>query len=422
MVDRGGLNYPIRVRDEFSKTTALFRKELRASKKEFRDFQKVVKGNKSAAKDIREQAKATKQLAAAQRELAKATRSRSKPLTEQEQQLKRLAEIEKQKRAREREGARIARTQRADAERRRRALEREAKAEERNAKAKERAAKAALKARQAKDADFQASKRIAKADFERAIALKQIEKLRSRAKAQFRSGDFAGSARSLSNARALEKSLKGQLGTAQKLLFTFRRLVGALAIFQLARQGVQVFRDLVAQGVQFNDRVANAQLGIAGLVITLGDVRDAQGEIVGNAERLNLALGIARQQTALLRQDSLKTVATFEQLLDTFQVSVGPGLAAGLNLDEVRQLTVDISQAASALGVPQNQLAEEVRSLLSGTIQARTTRIATALGISNEDGIRTIKGWLVRVSVEQQYARKVSHGRFSGPITHDYQS
>jgi len=99
---------------------------------------------------------------------------------------------------------------------------------------------------------------------------------------------------------------------------------------------------------------------------------------------------VARQQVALLRQDALKTTATFEQLLDTFQVAIAPGFAAGLNIDEIRRLSVSISQAATAIGLPQNQLAEEIRSLLSGTIQARTTRIATALQITNED-IRRLK-------------------------------
>ena len=390
MVDRGGLNYPIRVRDEFSKTTALFRKELRASKKEFRDFQKVAKGNKSAAADIRAQAKATKELSTAQRQLAKNTKASIKPTTDREKAAraqhatnKRLsrsiAEVARQQRQRERTAVALRNAASADARR-----------EATRVKSLERQAAAERKLAQSKSVEFQATRKLNQELFREAVARKQIEQLKSRARQQFGAGDFSGGTETLRRARAMEKSLKAQVGSAQKLLFTFRRLVGALAIFTLARRGVQVFNDLVRSGIKFNDVVANAQLGIAGLVVTLGDVRDEFGNSVGSAEQLGVALGIAREQTAKLRQDSLRTVATFEQLLDTFQVSVGPGLAAGLDLDEVRQLTVDISQAAAALGVPQNQLAEEVRSLLSGTIQARTTRIATALGISNED-VRRLK-------------------------------
>ena len=43
------------------------------------------------------------------------------------------------------------------------------------------------------------------------------------------------------------------------------------------------------------------------------------------------------------------------------------------------------SQGATLLGVPQTQLAEEIRSVLQGTVRPRDTRIATALGITNAD-------------------------------------
>jgi hypothetical protein len=390
MVDRGGLNYPIRVRDEFSKTTALFREELRASKKEFRDFQKTVRGQKSTAKEIRDQAKATKELAKAQRELSAATKSVVKPMTDEERAARAQAEANK-KLARE-----LALAAKAQRERERTAIalrntmERDARAEAARIKRLERERIAQQRVADSKNVELQATRRLNAELFREAVARKQIDLLKARARQQFGAGDFAGGTETLRRAKALEKSLQTQVSSAEKLLFTFRRLVGVLAIFTIARQGVQVFQDLVKGGVKFNDTVETAQLGIAGLVATLGDVRDAQGQSVDATDELNLALGLAREQTAKLRQDSLRTVATFEQLLDTFQVSVGPGLAAGLNLDEVRQLTVDISQAAAALGIPQNQLAEEVRSLLSGTIQARTTRIATALGISNED-VRRLK-------------------------------
>ncbi len=390
MAERGGLNYPIRVRDDFSKVTQSFRSEISASKKSFRDFQKAVKGSKSTVAGIRNQAKATKDLAAAQKQLASATKKAVKPMTEEERAAKALeianrklaksiAEQARLQRQRERTAVALRNAQNADLKRQQ-ALER----------AKVRQAAADKKAAQAKNADFQATKKVTAELFRQKVVLKQIQQLKLAAATQRAGGDIIGSQATLRRAKQLEKSLVGSQKAATSMLFTFRRLVGTLAIFTLARKGVQAFNELVTEGIKFNDTIEISQLGIAGLVATLGDVRDAQGQSVSKTEELNLALGIAREQTAKLRQDSLKTVATFGELLETFQVSVGPGLAAGLNLDEVRQLTVDISQAAAALGVPQNQLAEEVRSLLSGTIQARTTRIATALGISNED-VRRLK-------------------------------
>lgn len=173
--------------------------------------------------------------------------------------------------------------------------------------------------------------------------------------------------------------------TANRISFTFRRLFGILAAFAAARLVFGFFADLVKDGVKFNAMIEQATLGLGSLFTAVGDVRDATGAAVDKASQLPLAMEEARRQVALLRSESLKAPGTFTDLLEAFQVAVAPGRQAGLIVDQIRKFTVQISQAAAALGVPQNQLSEEIRSILSGTIQARTTRIATALGITNED-------------------------------------
>lgn len=169
------------------------------------------------------------------------------------------------------------------------------------------------------------------------------------------------------------------------LLFTFRRLFGVLALFQGVRLIFRSFLDAIKTAVQFNAVIQQSELALAALFTAVGDVRNALGQTVPPAQELELATQAARKQIQLLRQDAINTQATFEELLETFQTATAPGLTAGLTIDQIREFTVRISQAASALGVAQDQLSEEIRSILSGTIQARTTRIATALGITNED-------------------------------------
>jgi len=182
-----------------------------------------------------------------------------------------------------------------------------------------------------------------------------------------------------------------QAGTAAgQLLFTFRRLVGVLAIFTAARLLVQSLRAAVREAIDFNSRIQTAVLGIQSLLAATGELSTATGRMVQGAEAFAAANAEARRQVSLLRVEGLKTAATFTQLLEAFQTALAPGLRAGLSPDEVRGFAVRIAQAAAAIGLPQNQLAEEIRSILQGTIQARTTRIAVALGITNED-IRNAK-------------------------------
>lgn len=141
----------------------------------------------------------------------------------------------------------------------------------------------------------------------------------------------------------------------------------------------------IAEGVRFGDEFERAEAQIAGLIASTGRVLDAQGNLARPAEAFSLALGLARDQQAKLQEDALSTTATYRELIQAFQTAIGPGLAANLDLDQIRELTVGFSQAATAIGLPQNQLAEEIRSVFSGAIDVRNTRIATVLRISNDD-------------------------------------
>lgn len=183
----------------------------------------------------------------------------------------------------------------------------------------------------------------------------------------------------------IRKSIDSADRSANRISFTFRRLFGILAAFTAARLAVAGFGRLVTDSIRLNAELEQSVLGVGALITALGDVVSPSGLVADNAERLAAAQGEARRQLEFLRVDALKTAATYKELSDTFQVALAPGFQAGLDLDEIRRLTVRISQAAGAIGLPQNQLPEEIRSLLSGTITPRTTRIATSLGITNED-------------------------------------
>jgi hypothetical protein len=410
--DRGGLSYRISVRDEFSSNVQAFVTGIRQAKAEFANFRAQVSGGRRAAADLRalaREAQRTSQATARssqdleralerrarvvrslESDLRRSERSRARSAAQEIQQSNRLLAAERQRlralqtsqQARERESRRILAAMRRDeADFQREQLRRIQEL------AQARRAAEQMRVRQAREAAAEQ----ARLDRQNPVVQGQ-RRANSRVLSQDTARAELAELRRLGREDLVTKQLRRQAGelrdsagSANKLLFTFRRLVGVLAAFTIARELVSGFRELVTTGVQFNDQLQRAEIGITGLISGLADVRNAQGNSVGLAEEFALAQGVARRQIGLLRQDALRTTATFEQLLDTFQVAVAPGFAAGLNIDEIRKLSVSISQAATAIGVPQNQLSEEIRSLLSGTIQARTTRIATALQITNAD-------------------------------------
>lgn len=181
----------------------------------------------------------------------------------------------------------------------------------------------------------------------------------------------AGTAAAAKSARASRGQFQLLNGTIGRSI----RSVGALAAIFTALEGIKL-------GTAFADQLVQARAQIAGLIASSARLVDSTGDIVGPAEAYPRLLSQANGQIEKLQKNALETASTFGQLLENFQTAIGPGLAAGLNVDQIRELTVQISQAATAIGLEQRQLAEEVRSLFTGAINPRNSRIATVLGIT----------------------------------------
>lgn len=196
----------------------------------------------------------------------------------------------------------------------------------------------------------------------------------------------------------------GANGALTQFLFTFRRLVGVFAVFQAVRVAFNGVVGSLKEAVQFSARLEQTTLGIASVIAAVATVSTASGGAADAVRKLALAQEEAKKQVSQLRVEALRTSASFEELAETFQVAIGPGLQAGLTLDEIRKLSVRISQSAAAIGLPQNQLPEEIRSLLTGTIQPRTTRIATVLGLDNPTIERAREAGKLAQLLEERFA------------------
>lgn len=212
---------------------------------------------------------------------------------------------------------------------------------------------------------------------------RQASATRRASNATRQAGDSAN--RAAAKFARLERALGITEGRANRLSFTFRRLFGILAAFAIARRGVDAFGELVKRSVAFSDMLDRAEISLAGILSSVGRIVDEEGKLVQGAEAYLTAKKLAREQMGYIRQDALRTVATVEELTEAFRIGLAPGLAAGLNVDQIRQITLLISQTAAAMDVPQNQLSEEIRSILSGTAADRVTRLAKAFGLSSKE-------------------------------------
>ena len=175
---------------------------------------------------------------------------------------------------------------------------------------------------------------------------------------------------------------------ATSLSKTFQRMQRSLIAFAgmtvLLKVGQQ-FNELISRGIDYNKQLETSRLGIAAILAAHKDLYDASGRLLKGQEELNAAQMMSVRIVRQLQAENLKTAATLQQLVRAYQETLGPGLSAGFDEKQITKFTTAVVQAASTIGLSLDQLAEETRSLLTGTIQARTSRVAVSLGLTNED-------------------------------------
>ncbi|MEN6477857.1 MAG: hypothetical protein ABFC75_07715, partial [Rectinema sp.] len=158
-------------------------------------------------------------------------------------------------------------------------------------------------------------------------------------------------------------------------------LTGAIAALGVSAS----FEKMISSSMEYNETIESSTLGFAALLSSQGKFINQQGKTLEGEQKINAAIQMSSDLMQQLEKDNLQTAATLPQLVKAMQASLSPSLSTGLSVDQARRYTVAVVQAASAMRIPLDMLAEETRSMLKGTIEPRNSLVATALGIRNED-------------------------------------
>lgn len=135
---------------------------------------------------------------------------------------------------------------------------------------------------------------------------------------------------------------------------------------------------LVSSGLQFNKAMETNAVGMAGILTSMTTIN-------GKNMEWNQALKASQGIIEGLNEDALKTAATSEELVGTFRALLGPGLGAGMKIDEIQKLTTTGVNAVKSLGLSGPQLIQELRDLVQGGITPASSTLATALGLTDAD-------------------------------------
>lgn len=146
------------------------------------------------------------------------------------------------------------------------------------------------------------------------------------------------------------------------------------------------FKTFVSPSLTYLSKIETATLGIGtSLMMNNSYISANTGSALKGTAALDAAMVHSKAVLNDLRVANLETTATLEQLIDAFQVTLPVAMAKGFNVQQAENFTVAMVKAAGAIGLPFEQLGEETRSLLTENINPRNSRIATVLGLRNED-------------------------------------
>jgi len=174
------------------------------------------------------------------------------------------------------------------------------------------------------------------------------------------------------------RTLEKNTGKANRTLERIQRTFIAFAAVTIGRELLSAMGRAIGVGIKYNSLMEDSRIGIATLIASTHEFVDAQGRIAKGSEKMSVAMKYAADTQRFLQFQNLRTAATYDQLLRAYQEGLVPGIGAGFDImkHEVAKFATAVVQAASAMRIPLDMLGEEVRNIILGQMNARTTRLA----------------------------------------------
>jgi len=180
-----------------------------------------------------------------------------------------------------------------------------------------------------------------------------------------------------------------------------RTLASFAAVFYTLKNLLGVFR----YGIEFNKVIEDSKIGLTALIAATHDYTDATGKTVTGMTAFNAAQEDAIGLQKELRVAALRTAATYEELVYALQQAFVPATGAGFQLDQLVDFAQRFAQIMQVVGIPMNQIGEEMRSFLTATGSLRTTRTLPffeGLGL----GRKEVKKLLAEGKLAEEYFKR----------------
>jgi len=205
----------------------------------------------------------------------------------------------------------------------------------------------------------------------------------------------ANTSAQLKNNAVIDKQSKSTENLANQTI-RYLRWAGTIAGVVYATQ--RAWDSTLGTGIQINKMVESNTFGISALTSANTRMVDSLGNSITPMEKFIAGQAIAKDIMQELREEALKTPATFAQLTEIYQQATGQTLAMGDafggSVEEINKNTVQLAQRfsniAGAIGQPMDRVKEEIRSALTGNVSTDSI-ISTMIFGSPTEANKAIK-------------------------------
>jgi len=225
-------------------------------------------------------------------------------------------------------------------------------------------------------------------------------------------------------ARVNNAGPSGAFGSSHVTTFT-EAITGAmrgLSLFYVrARNIANLFlggfgiREAASEAIEFTSALETSRLSLAASFLTFKQYKDEQGNVVEGNKAYVMALGEAEQAQTLLRAKVFDTTATFSELAVGYQKVVAAAGKSSATQEDFAQLTVNMSNMATAWGMNLETISNQFQSTLLGVsrVSSRVGGFLRGMGVSPA----TLKSWKDQGIIVQELNKLLSEfGRIGGDL------
>lgn len=188
-------------------------------------------------------------------------------------------------------------------------------------------------------------------------------------------------------------------------VYRLDRILIAFAAIGAATTIAKQIAGIIKIGLDFKAEMEQQELGISAVVASYYTLKDASGKVLSGVEAFDAAGVIAANTLERLKNASLNTEATVEDLGKAFQEGTAVMSQYGVSIEDAEKLTLRFALMAQALRIKPNELGQEIRGIFTGDTDPRKSRMAFALYQPEKQAGVKVKSYVADLAREDKLTK-----------------